>query len=58
MRRIAIEQPDGALYCWQDGRPVTFKTVAQASLFRAPGERLKPIDVPEDHEDAQFSGPH
>jgi hypothetical protein len=58
MRRIALEQPDGKIYSWPDGRPVTFKTAGLASLFRAPDERLKPIDVPEDHEDASVSEAH
>jgi hypothetical protein len=58
MRRIALEQPDGSLYSWPDGKPVTFKTVSLAIRFVGPGERLKPIDVPDDHEDAQISGPH
>jgi hypothetical protein len=39
------------------GRPVTFKTVAQASLFSNQGEDLKPIDGPDDHEHAKFSEP-
>jgi len=56
MRRVAIEKQDGTLVEFEDGRPVTFKRVADATLWLAPGERLRRIDVPDDHVDALVSG--
>lgn len=51
-RAIAIEQPDGTLLSFDSGKPVTFARVADAKIWVAPGEKLKPIDVPDDWQDA------
>lgn len=57
MRRIAIENPDGSLCRFDSGKVITFKTVGEASPWLTPGQRLKPIDVPNDHKDALVAGP-
>jgi hypothetical protein len=58
MRRvIAIEKPDGMLLQFDSGRPITFERVGEARQWLSPGEKLKPIDVPDDWKDALLSGP-
>lgn len=57
MRRVAIRNADGSLYRFESGRPVTFKTVSEASPWLLPRQKLTMIDVPDDWEDALVSGP-
>jgi hypothetical protein len=58
MRRvIAIEKPDGSLLAFESGKPITFTRVGDASPWVSPGERLIPIEVPDEHEDALVAHP-
>jgi hypothetical protein len=56
-RAIAIEKPDGTLLHFESGRPVTFGRVSDAKLWVTEGEKLMPIDVPDDWQHAIVNGP-
>lgn len=51
------EKPDGTLLQFDSGRPITFERAGEASPWQSPGEKLKPIDVPDDWQDALVAGP-
>lgn len=56
MRRvIAFENPDGSFDRFTSGKIITFEKVSDASPWLRPGQKLKPIDVPDDHTDALVS---
>lgn len=57
MRRIAIQNADESFERFDSGKIITFKTVSEARPWLAHRQRLKVIDVPDDHQDALVSGP-